>query len=256
MSSSARSSTRISAAAFAAVWLACSGAACVAHGQERAVPAPVFAQGDSWVFDETAEKGATGFGERRMDEVIERLDGPTMVVGIKRDGAPIAYEDHVVGQDWSRRMLVAGEQRVTTRPLNFPLRPGKSWTIDYVDNMRRSNQLSNHVHRTYTVSGWEDVTVPAGTFHAIKVEARGTDEGIIEVPTTAMGGAAVESEGGASFTATHRGGRRALNRTIYGAFYYVPALRTWAKSIEEQYNEDGTRVMRQTVQLVSFKLAG
>jgi hypothetical protein len=38
-------------------------------------------------------------------------------------------------------------------------------------------------------------------------------------------------------------------------FYYVPALKNYVKSIEEQYDTDNVRVSRETRVLVSFKPA-
>ena len=214
--------------------------------------APVFSEGDSWVFEQTTEKGTAGFQQVRLDETIERLDGATMIVGVKPDGAPTSPADQVMGQDWSKRRLVDGVQAETARPFAFPMRVGKTWSVGYQDNTRRGNQLSLHVRRTYTVVGWQDVTVPAGTFHALKVEAKGVDEGLMEVPSTAVSGGAMEPGNAATFSSLHRGGRGRLTRGTYGAFYYVPSLRNYVQSVEEQYNSDDVRVSRVTLKLVSW----
>lgn len=224
--------------------------------ESASVSAPVFTAGDSWVFNETTEKGPSGYDQKRLDLTIERLDGSTMIVGLKRDGAPTAYEDHLAGQDWSQRHLVAGEQVTTVRPFNFPMRVGKSWSIDFVDSIRRGNQISDHVKRTYTVVGWESVTVAAGTFRALKIESKGVDEAQVEVPNVALGGAAAQSNGAATFTQMRRGGRGTLTRARYGALYYVPSIKNYVKSSEEQYNQDGVQVSRNTSELVSFKPGG
>ncbi len=228
-------------------------AALPALAEERSVPAPRHAEGDSWVYDQTLEKGQASFQRTRLVATVDRLDGPTMLIGIKPEGAPTNPVDKLFGQDWSQRRLVDGEQTATTRPFSFPLRIGKSWSVEFDDNTRRGNQLSNHVRRTYTVVDWEDVTVPAGTFHALKVEAKGVDGGMVEIPTTAVGGAAVQSDGGETFTATHRGGQAKLTRVVYAALFYVPAIGTYVKSIDEQYTPDNVRVSRNTLELVSFK---
>ena len=34
-----------------------------------------------------------------------------MVVGVKPDGAPVNYQDHIVGLDWSQRLLADGHAR-------------------------------------------------------------------------------------------------------------------------------------------------
>ncbi len=216
------------------------------------VQGPVFSVGDSWVFEQTTEKGAAGFQQVRLNESVERLDASTMVVGVKPDGAPTSPVDQVMGQDWSKRRMVDGEQTVTARPFNFPLQVGKTWSVDFRDDTRRGNQLSLHVRRTYTVVGWKDVTVPAGTFHALKVEARGVDEGMIEVPSVAVAGGAAEPGRGATFSSTRRGGRGKMTRGTYGALYYVPALRNFVESVEEQYNDDDVRISRLTLKLVSW----
>ena len=228
-----------------------------ASAQDSTVRAPAFSNGDSWVFEQTIQKGPAGFQQMRLDMRIERLDGATMIVSVKPDGAPTAPTEQVVGQDWSKRHLEDGEQTTTTRPLSFPLRTGKSWSIDYQDTARRGNQLSDHVRRTYTVMGWEDVTVPAGTFHALKVEAKGVDDAVLEVPERSpgrkCGGRAVQQAVSAGW---QRGGRGHLVRSTYAALYYVPALRNFVQSVEEQYNGDDVRVGSTTLKLVSWKAGG
>ena len=236
----------------AAFLFAAIGLGTPALAQNGPVQAPVFSEGDNWVFEQTTEKGTAGFQQVRLSETVERLDGATMVVGVKPDGAPTSPVDQVMGQDWSKRRMVDGEQTVTARPFNFPLQVGKTWSVDFHDDTRRGNQLSLHVRRTYTVVGWEDVNVPAGTFHALKVEARGVDEGMIEVPSVAVAGGAVEPGRGASFSSMRRGGRGKMTRGTYGALYYVPALRNFVESVEEQYNDDDVRVSRVTLKLVSW----
>ncbi len=242
------------AAAFTIFGMATLGAPVIAD-EANVVRAPTFKPGDTWVFDQTTEKGAAGYGQLRLDLTVERLDSDGMVVGIKRDGAPTEFEDHAVGLDWSQHLLAGGEQKMKTRPLNFPMSIGQSWNVDYVDATRRGAQLSDHVRRTYTVVGWEDVTVPAGTFHAIKVEAKGVDEATIEIPAAALGGAVASSSGATTITQARPGGRGALTRVIRSEFYYVPVIKNFVKSVEEQYDADDVRVSRETRALVSFKPA-
>jgi hypothetical protein len=220
--------------------------------QDTPVQSPVLKVGDAWVFDDVSERGTAGFSEARINMVVERLGGETMTVGVKREGAPTAFEDHIVGADWSQRRLVDGQQTVTTRPLQFPMNVGRKWTVEYVDATRRGNQLSAHIRRTYSVAGWVDVTVPAGHFHAIEIVAEGTDEGTIEVPSVAGATAMAASSGSTSISHAQRGGVGKLTRVTHAEFYYVPEVKNWVKSVEEQYNTDNVRLSRQTRSLVSF----
>jgi hypothetical protein len=52
-------------------------------------------------------------------------------------------------------------------PLQFPLSLGKSWTSNYTFQSNPNTLVD--VSQTARVSGWETVTVPAGTFKALKV---------------------------------------------------------------------------------------
>jgi len=218
----------------------------------KSLPAPVFKVGDSWVFDQTLEKGPAGFSQQRLDLKVERLNDSTMVVGIKRDGAPTAYEDHIVGADWSQRHVVDGADTVTTRPFTFPMSVGDSWTVDYIDPIHRGAQTSDHVHRTYKVVGWEDVTVPAGTYHVLKIEADGVDTATIQSPAVAVGGAIVSAGGATSIAHTQRASQGALTRRTYAEFYYAPEVKNYVKSIEEQYTPDDVRVSREMRMMVSY----
>ncbi len=219
----------------------------------ESVAQPAFRAGDSWVQERTTEKGSSGFAQVLLDMVVERVDGETMVVGLKRDGAPGNYEDQVVGTDWSHHRVLDGDDTVTVRPMKFPLRVGKTWSIDYTDNAHRGRQMQDHVRRTYKVVGWEDVTVPAGTFRAVKVEANGVDDAVVSVPNRA-GSTAMSTNGAAlSVSGVQRGGLARVTRRTYAALYYVPEVKNWVKAVEEQYNTDVVLVLRETTTLMSWK---
>jgi len=225
----------------------------VLHAQEDGpVSSPALKAGDAWVFDDIEEKGTTGFAEHRLDLVIESVGGETMTVGIKPDGAPTAFQDHLVGADWSQRRLLNGQQSVTTQPFRFPMAKGQKWTVDFNDPTRRGNQLSAHIHRTYTVAGWVDVSVPAGHFRALEVVADGVDEAMVQMPATASASAMAVPGGSASISTAQRGGIGKLVRSTHAELYYVPGVKNYVKSVEEQYNTDNVRVMRHTQNLVSF----
>ena len=235
-----------------ALFLVSAGLMATASAEPPVVPGPAFKTGDAWIFDETEQQGVSGFGQRRIDLTIERTDGATMLVGVKRDGAPTAYEDHVVGSDWSQRHVINGQETPTTRPLNFPMKVGQNWTEDFSDTTRRGMQTSLHVHRTYKVAGWEDVTVPAGTFHALKIEATGTSDAVFVTPNAVIGGATTSPLGGSTFTRSQRGGTASRSVRDHDVFYYVPAVNNRVKSVEEQFNSEDVLVKRQTGVLVAY----
>ena len=237
---------------------ALSGIAGKADVQGAGLPAPALRTGDSWVFDSVSERGAGGqsYSEQKLDVRIDRIDGDQMVVGMKQDGAPREFEDHIYGVDWSQRRLQDGKQIAAPRPLSFPLLVGQTWTSDYDDPQTRGQQTFAHIHRVYKVVGWEDVTVPAGTFHALKVQQDGTAEAKYETPAVAASRAEASPLGSTVASQARPGGVQIRQFTTYSALYYVPEVKYWVKAVEEQYNADGVLVLRKTDNLVSYKPAG
>lgn len=231
------------------------GAAPAAAADPAAVAAPVFKAGDAWVFEETTEQGQTSFTSGRADLVIERVDGDTMLVGAKKDGAPTGYQDQVRGTDWSHRLVVNGQETISNRPFAFPMSIGQSWTSDWTDPTRRGTLLSGHVHTSCTPKGWEDVTVPAGTFHALKVVCKGVEEMQLEVPAQAAAGTITAGGGATSVAHVQKGGRGSVTHVTYREAWYAPEIKTSVKNLYESYNTDNVRLRRETEALVSFKPA-
>jgi hypothetical protein len=219
------------------------------------LPAPDLKIGDSWVFDRSFERGASGYSKQRLDFVVERVAPERMVVGIKLDGSPAAFEDHIMGPDWSQRRITNGEQTTTGRPFAFPLTIGKTWTSDYVDPTRHGLQVSATHHDTYKVVGWEDVATPAGSFHALKIESDDKVEAKFLAANGAVGGVVTTSDGSTVVAHTEQAGPRTVFAEVFSALYYVPEVKYWVKTVREDFNSEGVRTGRQTDVLVSFKPA-
>jgi hypothetical protein len=219
------------------------------------VPAPALKVGDAWVVETTTQKG-TAFSRGRTDVGIERLGSDNMVVTVKQDGAASEPQSRMMGLDWAPLLLVDGEQKATSRPLSFPLQVGKSWTADWVDSRRLGNQVSAHVRGTYKVVGWEDVTVPAGTFHALKIEESGIADADVIVPSVAQSTAVGAPGAATAQSRVQQGGRSQVHVTIYSAIYYAPEVKRPVKTVDEQYNAGGVMTQRHIEEIVSFKLAG
>lgn len=217
------------------------------------VPAPTLNPGDTWVYDQALQRGTNGFSQSRLDLKIERVGADTMVVGIKPDSAPIQFEDHIAGTDWSIRRIVDGQETVTGQPFSFPLVVGKTWTSDFADSRPLGLQLSGRYHTVYKVVGWEDVVTPAGTYRALKIEANGTIEAQMAAAAAAAGGGVVTSSGGTATSRVARSPAHTAHGLEYKEFYYVPAVKYYVKSVEEVYNGDNVLTHRDTRTLVSFK---
>ncbi|HVN27499.1 MAG TPA: hypothetical protein VMT64_03390 [Candidatus Binataceae bacterium] len=67
----------------------------------------------------------------------------------------------------------SSEPTVSTKPgmwFEFPLYPGKTWVSDFDWETKGASPTKGQGEDRGRAIGWEDVQVPAGTFHALKVE--------------------------------------------------------------------------------------
>jgi hypothetical protein len=69
-----------------------------------------------------------------------------------------------------------------------------------------------------------------------------------------VSGARVDGQGSAIVMQTNRTIPTTSSGRIYKAFWYVPSLKRWAKSVEEYYNSNSVRTERYSDELESDKL--
>jgi uncharacterized caspase-like protein len=106
---------------------------------------------------------------------------------------------------------------------NYPMEPGKAWTQKFVSK-RPNLEIENDA--TVTVVGWENITVQAGTFNALKISYvswyRRRDN---------------------NFT-----GRTAVN------FWYVPEIKRWVKLDVLERGNNGVIYTDSTEELLSYNV--
>ena len=131
------------------------------------VAQPVWRAGDEWAY---RYDGASGSGTFvwRVDRT-ENLGGVAHYVVIAGT-REIFYRVDDLG--FTRETLAGKISREispsTWRVVAFPLRVGQSWTMKYVER-RPIEQETESVERRCAAEAQEDVTVPAGTFAAIRI---------------------------------------------------------------------------------------
>ena len=139
---------------------------------QQEIEVPVWSVGDTWIFT------AQGIAQGRV-EVIS-ADESTYTVTFShcmfdRTPSTVIFDrstlervhylegDKRKNYDWARRRL-----------FNFPLSVGKQWGKDKCSGLPIYNpdapQIVRDYSESYSVIGWEDVTVQAGQFRAIKFE--------------------------------------------------------------------------------------
>ena len=108
---------------------------------------------------------------------------------------------------------------------DFPLFPGKRWTAE-VAEMQAGGQPTKTHKMAAVVEGWEDITVPAGTFRALKV--------VLRVKALEESGVTRDSE---------------------DVSWYAPKVKRSVKTVETSVNHSsGLRTMR-TVTLIEVAVS-
>ncbi len=178
-----------------------------------------------------------------------------ILLSIKERGSTQAAKEQLVGEDWSRFRNINGKETVVNRPLLFPLKQGRSWEIEYIEDHPNKEHKTEQFRTTYKVIGWEDVDVPAGHFKAIKVEAEGKWKAELEPSIKVNSSAQANQTGSTVVMQSQKVIPQSATGRLYKAFWYVPEIKRFVKSIEEYYNASGIRNERYTDELDSFKVS-
>jgi hypothetical protein len=234
--------------------IACLTLLTMAPAWPQGVSVPSVKAGDTWTYRVTTEKGPTGWNQSRDEFTVSRVTSSSIYYTTKPSGSSQAPKESFSGLDWSRVRDVNGTETVVNRPLDFPLKAGKSWEVRYTEQHPSKTHKSEQWTHKYTVVGFETVEVPAGTFNALKVEAEGHWTAELEPMQTVVQGA--QSSAGATTLVTEAQRTRSepTSGRTYKAFWYSPEVRRWVKSVEEYYGSSGVRSERFTEELESYKL--
>ena len=212
---------------------------------------PKLSTQEAWTYHNTVEKGGTS-RERRDEVAVVRVNGDSVLVRTREIGSPLPAKEQIFGSDWSRLRSVNGEEKVVNRPLSFPLSVGKTWRVEYTEENPTPQHRSEHFVSPSRVTGWEAVTVPAGDFRALKIEVNGTWSAEL-VPRVVTNAIIVKGGEKSALLAQKNAipAKKASGR-IYKAFWYVPSIKRWVKSIEEYYSSDGVRTERYSSELENY----
>jgi hypothetical protein len=238
----------------ASVVLACA-ASPATHAQT--VDRPSVKEGDKWRFinrTEELKNGVLASSSREVDSSVVRVGSHSFILANKPVDSNLPPHEFESNLDWSRTLIVNGEQKVVGRPFAFPLKPGQTWDFETETPHPApgTKLLRNKLH--YTVLGWEDVKVPGGTFKALKIEMEGTWYKEFEPQGPRASATAAAGPAGQTATVTSlnahtpdpAGGR------MYRLTWYVPEVKRDVKQIAEDYTTTGVVHLRNTQELESY----
>ncbi len=251
--------------AVALVLLACGMVAPVVARAEPMAPqhlsdvndAPVLRAGDHWTYAHVWEKGGTVRRPARTEITVqrdERLSWPCtgLIVTRRELDSDRAPDQWGIGADWGRWRIAGNQRQDLDRPLAFPLYPGETWEIEHwtpdPDSMGYDRE---GVHHHYAVAGWEDVTVAAGRFFAVKIEVTG--KWLATPPAGSVGQGPRPTGAPAPKTAWQA--PSSVTGQLYRAYWYVPEVKRWVKQIEVYYDANGAELERHTAQLQDYRVS-
>jgi len=221
----------------------------------ESIDAPTVKAGDSWVYRVTTEHGPQGWAQHEDDFSVEHVDASTIFLSVKPSGSQREPVEQLAGADWSRSRDINGKQQVVNRPFAFPLEVGKKWELKYTEANPNRQHLSETFDTGYSVVGWEDIEVPAGKFKALKIEAEGNWTAVLAPMNQVAAQGVTTASGSAMLVQNNRVTPHTTSGRTYKAFWYVPGVKRFVKSVEEYYSSNGIRSERLTNELVSDKVS-
>ena len=224
------------------------------NGFAQSLDAPAVAAGDMWTYRDTRETGQTGWTQTHDEIKVSRTTTSTIYFSQKQSDSTQPIKEVFAGLDWARIRDVNGKETVVNKPLSFPLSIGKTWEIQYTEQHPNKAHKYEQMNDKYTVVGYESIDVPAGKFKALKIEVEGKWVAEKEPAQAVIQGAETTQNGTSMTTEVRKTTADTASGRLYKAFWYVPEVKRWVKSVEEYYSSGGTRNERYTAELESFKV--
>jgi uncharacterized caspase-like protein len=193
----------------------------------RALEPPPRQPGDRWVYQREIRDGEAITRRNYLTLTVTAADAAGYEVETSDSGIPLRLD--ASGNVFSMPAPKGGGALVfdpVDPRFRFPLKPGDSWSAPSKEVFP---QFVRNADNRITVLGWESLTVPAGTFQALKVSK------VSNKDWSPFPGQSVTSK-----RVTH--------------WWYVPALRTFARYETLEVNQRGEVLADQSWELDSFKL--
>lgn len=201
--------------------------ALAAWADDPPVPGPDVKAGDSWTYRQT-RTGERAPAEPVVYEIKVTFVGPKAIKAVST--LPGGKE---IDTTWTPEWNVVTDGRSgsffpDSGLLRFPLKPGLRYNTQYELVRPRRDSFDSKNTLNVRIAGWEELSVPAGTFRALKVEANGTFERADKA-------------------------RDAIGELHY-VVWYVPELKRWAKLSFRSTSRRGGPGMRQEEELLSYRV--
>ena len=134
---------------------------------------PTVNVGDSWTYHQV--DGYTGIKSPPYVNVVTSVSEQEIRIQTNRNKGAVAST--LFNRNFNRLVIERGGRKAIADPYypmySFPLKMGKTWEQKVTITGTAQSNPKRDVTLTGKVLGWEQVTVPAGTFNALKIEVSG-----------------------------------------------------------------------------------
>lgn len=160
-------------ATMAVVFAGISSAVCAQSGP---VERPVLKPGTEWVYKVDNSKRNRPGPAAELKRVIKEVSDKDYTIEISTGGNTRVGAMSLDLNPFSEGLTSSGRTSSPLPYFAFPLEPGKTWkgVVDYPSPF---GSLMINVNMTTRALDWEEITVPAGKFRALKIEANGRSVG-------------------------------------------------------------------------------
>ena len=194
-----------------------------AEDPDAPVPKPAVKVGDRWTY-----RAIDHFTNQTVSEIGTEVTfvGADAIFVVERPKGGDSELDSRWTSEWAVVASATGEvYKTPANLLKFPLKVGGKHEAIFETSAVRVSSGRWKAEMTATVVGWEDVTVPAGKFRALKIEAQGSFQGL-DIRYAGL---------------------------VRQDYWYVPEVKRWVKwHVESRVNNSLSR--KETRELVDFKV--
>jgi hypothetical protein len=140
---------------------------CASPAQDGHVARPDVKPGDRWVYRHVDPETGAPRGRPQYTAVFASDKAIQVVVDRPSKSNDV---DETYTADWNAVSTVDGSNYDPHLGLlRFPLAVGDAWPVAYENTVPKRGAYRVKVGGKSRVAGWEDVRVPAGRFHALKI---------------------------------------------------------------------------------------
>jgi hypothetical protein len=228
----------------------------------QTVDRPNIKPGDFWTYQTTVDQTANQvlqtpaqWSEKHHEVRVVRTGSAGILISKQERGSKQPPVEVMTGPDWSKYRTIDGEETVVSLPLKFPLGEGKKWELKFAENNPNHEIRHAETQLNYSVIGWEEISVPAGKFKALKIEAEGKWKSERKPSASASATRNTNQDGTVLVVRAGKAMPQTSAGRLYRAYWYAPETKTCVKAIEERFFSSGALSRRDTEVLESFKVS-